>query len=140
MDIREITGYIAHVALASYWLWIIFGTAPQLRRCSRDKRAKLQVLLIKSSAVVLSGLLVGVINFWATQWWHVIVAILVAVPTAILLRRVYRRLVVAPRHRLTLTHRARRFERNYRDCPRPLPLPGQPVAGRMIRHGQQHPT
>ncbi len=72
MGIREITGYIAHVLLAGYWLWVILSTAPQLRRGARDQRVRTQVLLIKTAAVVLTALLVGVIHFWATHWWQVI--------------------------------------------------------------------
>jgi CHASE2 domain-containing sensor protein len=113
MGIREITGYVAHVLLVGYWIWIVSSTAPQLRRGSRDQRVRVQVLLIKTVAVVLSAVVVSVIHFWATHWWHVIAAVICAVVIGLLLRRAYRRLVALPRHRLTLTRRARRFERRY---------------------------
>jgi hypothetical protein len=114
MGIREITGYIAHFLLAGYWLWVVFSTAPQLRRGSRDRRVRLEVLLIKTAGLVLTGLVVGVIHFWATEWWHVVVAVLVAAGLGTLLNRTYRRRVALPKHRLTLTHRARTFERGRR--------------------------
>ena len=111
MGIREITGYIAHVLLVGYWLWVVHGTAPQLRRGSRDRRVRGRVLLIKTAAVVLSAVVVGVIHFWATAWWQVIAAVLLAAGIGLLLRRAYRRLVALPRHRATFTRRGRRFER-----------------------------
>jgi len=113
VGIREITGYIATFLLAGYWLWVILSTAPQLRRGSRDQRVRGQVLLIKTMAVVLTALVVGVIHFWATAWWHVIVAVIVSAGLGVLLRRTYRRLVALPKHRATLTRRARRFERGH---------------------------
>ena len=111
MGIREITGYIAHVLLAGYWLWVILSTAPQVRLGARGQRVRGQVLLIKTAALALTALLVGVIHFWATAWWQVIVAVVVAAALGMLLRRAYRRLVALPRHRATLTRRARKFER-----------------------------
>ncbi len=121
---REITGYIAHVLLGIYWIWIVSSTAPQLRRSSRDRHARLQILHIKTAAIGLTTLVVGVIHFWATHWWHVIVTLIVAAGLGLLLRRAYRRVVATPRHRLTLTKRARRFERSYREPGQPLQLPG----------------
>jgi Na+-driven multidrug efflux pump len=114
LGIREITGYIAHLLLVGYWLWVVFSAAPQLRRGSRDRRVRMEVLLIKTAGFVLTGLVVGVIHFWATEWWHVVVAVLVAAGLGMLLTRAYRRRVALPKHRLTLTHRARTFERGRR--------------------------
>ena len=67
--------------------------------------------MIKTAGVVLTALLVGVIHFWATHWWQVIVAVPVAAGLGVLLNRAYRRRVSLPRHRRTLTHRGRTFER-----------------------------
>ena len=133
MGIREVTGFIAHCLLAVYWIWIIFSSAPQLRRGARDKRARLRVLLIKTAAILLTSLLVGVIHFWATQWWHVIVAAIVAATLGVLLRRAYRRVVATPRHRLTLTQRARRFDSSNGDPHRPVPLPGRTPTSHAAR-------
>ena len=100
MGIREITGYIAHVLLAGYWLWVILSTAPQLRRGARDQRVRTQVLLIKTAAVGLTAAggrrhpLLGHALVAGGRWrcrsrpgsgW--------------LLHRAYRRLVALPRHR-----------------------------------------
>jgi hypothetical protein len=114
LGIREITGYVAHLLLVGYWLWVVFSAAPQLRGGSRDRRVRMEVLLIKTAGFVLTGLVVGVIHFWATEWWHVVVAVLVAAGLGMLLTRAYRRRVALPKHRLTLTHRARTFERGRR--------------------------
>lgn len=118
MGLREVTGYIAHVLLAVYWLWVVATTVPQLRRSSRDVQVRARVLLIKTAAVVLTALLVGVIHFWATQWWQVVVAVPVAAGLGVLLHRAYRRVVVPPRHRRTLTRRGRTFQRTYPTPPR----------------------
>ena len=107
MGFREITGYIAHVLLAAYWLWVIACTAPQLRKGARCKVLRLRILLVKSAALMLTAVLVGVIHYWATEWWHVAVAIPVAGVLGVLLRRAYRRLVAAPKHLRTLSQRAR---------------------------------
>jgi hypothetical protein len=113
MGIRQITGYIAHILLALYWLWMISSTAPQLRRSSRDRGLRVRIVLVKTAAIVLTALVVGVIHFWATQWWQVVGAPVVAGLAGLLLRRAYRTLVAAPRHRATLTQRARTFERRF---------------------------
>lgn len=105
MGIREITGYIAHVLLGIYLVWTISRTAPQLRRSSRDRGVRLRILLIKTAAVAVGAVVVGVIHFWATQWWHVIVAVVAAVLIGVVLNRAYRRHVAIPRHRLTLMAR-----------------------------------
>jgi hypothetical protein len=62
LGIREITGYVAHLLLVGYWLWVVFSAAPQLRRGSRDRRVRMEVLLIKTAGFVLTGLVVGVIT------------------------------------------------------------------------------
>jgi membrane protein implicated in regulation of membrane protease activity len=113
LGIREITGYVAHVLLAGYWLWVVLGTVPQLRRGARDKRVRTQVLLIKTAAVVLTSLIVGLIHFWATYWWQVALALPIAVGLGMALHRAYRRLVAPPRHRRPLTQRGRTFQRSY---------------------------
>jgi hypothetical protein len=119
MGIREITGYIAHLLLAGYWLYVVLSTVPQLRRGTRNRRVRLDVLLIKTTGVLLSALVVGVIHFWATAWWQVVVAVVVAVGLGMLLRRAYRRVVAPPRHRRALTKRGRTFQRRYSTSPRP---------------------
>jgi hypothetical protein len=111
MGLREITGYIAHALLLVYWLYMVTSTAPQIRKASRDRALAVRVILVKTAAVALTALLVGVIHFWATEVWHVIAAIVVAVAIAIPLRRAYRTMVAAPRHRLTLGKRARAIEK-----------------------------
>lgn len=105
MGLREASGYCAHGLLALYWVWLLSCTAPQLRKSSRGRGLKVRVLLTKTAGIGLTALLVGVIHFWATDWWQVITAILVAAVLGVLLHRVYRRLVAAPKHRLTLGRR-----------------------------------
>jgi small-conductance mechanosensitive channel len=105
MDLREVTGIIAHCVLAVWWLWIISSTAPQLRKGCRDRRLKVKILALKSAGFLLTALVVGVIHYWATHWWHVAVCVPVAVVLGLLLRRSYRRTVAAPRHRLTFARR-----------------------------------
>jgi CHASE2 domain-containing sensor protein len=139
-DARAITGYIAHVLLGLYWIWMVSSTAPQLRRSSRDRQARLHILLIKTAAIALTTLVVGVIHFWATHWWHVIVAVIVAAGLGILLRRAYRRIVATPRHRLTLTQRARRFDPSHRAPGLPLRLPGQTNGAHAGRVSHRRPT
>ncbi|GAA1842788.1 hypothetical protein GCM10009836_22700 [Pseudonocardia ailaonensis] len=105
--LREVTGYVAHGVLLAWWLWIVLSTAPQLRRGIRDRRVRLRVLVIKSLALVLTALVVGVIHFWATDWWQVVAAVVLAAGAGYVLHRAYRRLVTPPRHRLTLARRIR---------------------------------
>ncbi len=107
MGIREITGYVAHVLLAVYWIWVVARTAPQLRKGARDRRLRFRILLVRSGGLLLTALLVGVIHYWATEVWQVLVALPVAALLGVQLRRSYRRLVTAPRHRRTLSQRAR---------------------------------
>ncbi len=119
MNIRQLTGYIAHALLGLYWLWVVSSTAPQMRRNTRDRALRLRILLIKTAAVVLTSLVVGVIHFWATQWWQVIAAVGAAIVLAVVLRKAYRRLVAAPRHRATLAQRTRKaWRRDDHDVPR----------------------
>ena len=75
MPVREATGYVAHALLGVYFLWVLSSTAPQLRRSRRDRGLRIRILLVKTAAVVVAALLVGVIHFWATAWWQVIVAV-----------------------------------------------------------------
>jgi hypothetical protein len=110
MGIREVTGYIAHVALAAYWAWVVASTAPQLRKGTRDRRVRARALAIKTAGFLLTALVVAVIHYWATAWWQVIVAVPVAAGLGVLLHREYRRTVAAPRHRLPLARRARMLD------------------------------
>ena len=110
MGIRAITGYIAHAALVAYWVWVVASTAPQLRKGTRDRRVRVRVLAIKSTGFLLTAVVVGIIHYWATAWWQVIVALPIAAVLGVLLRREYRRTVAAPRHRLPLTRRARALD------------------------------
>lgn len=107
MDIRAVTGYVAHAVLGLYWLWVVSCTAPQLRRTMRCRGLRIRILLIKTAAVVLTALVVGVIHFWATAWWQIVAAVGVAVVLGFLLRRAYRKLAAAPRHRASLAQRTR---------------------------------
>jgi hypothetical protein len=105
MALREGTGYLAHVLLAQYWIWVISTGASRLRPGRPDRGRALRILAVKSAGVILTALLVGVIHYWATQWWHVVGALVLAATLAVPLHREYRRLVAAPRHRLTLRQR-----------------------------------
>lgn len=107
MGLREVTGFIAHALLAGYWVWMISCTAAQLRGTSRSHRLRVQVALIKTAGVAVTAVVVGVVHFWATQWWQIVVTVLVAAPVGIALRHLHRRLVIAPRHRRALVQRAR---------------------------------
>ena len=119
MNIRAVTGYIAHALLGLYWLWVISSTAPQLRRGCRDRGLRVRILLIKTAAVGLTSLVVGVIHFWATAWWQIVAALGAAIVLAVLLRKAYRRLVAAPRHRATLAQRTRKaWRRDDHEAPR----------------------
>jgi hypothetical protein len=111
--IRLITGYIAHALLAGYWIWGIANTGPQLRKSSRNRALVAQVTGLRSAGIVLTALLVGVIHYWATEPWQVVAALVLAGAVGVPLRTRYRKLVTAPRHRLTLSVRARDFERRH---------------------------
>jgi uncharacterized protein (DUF983 family) len=110
MELRAVTGYIAHAALLTYWLWVVASTAPQLRKGTRDRHTRARALLIKTAGFVLTAVVVGIIHYWATAWWQVIVTVPVAVALGMLLHRAYRRTVAAPRHRLTLSRRAKTLD------------------------------
>ena len=110
MGIRAVTGYIAHVALVGYWAWVVASTAPRLRKGTRDRRVRARALVIKSAGFLLTAAVVGIIHYWATAWWQVVVAVPVAAGLGVLLHREYRRTVAAPRHRLPLTRRVRMLD------------------------------
>lgn len=107
---RATAGYLAHGLLAVYWLWIVSRTGPQLRKGCRGREVRAQILLLKTAALVLTAVVVGVIHYWATHWWDVVVCLPVAAASGLLLHRAYRRIVAAPRHRLTLARRARTLD------------------------------
>jgi hypothetical protein len=107
MHLWVLTGYVAHAVLTAYWFWVVASTAPQLRRGTRDRQVRVRVLLIKTAALALTALLVAIIHYWATAWWQVAAALPPALGLGMLLRRAYRRAVAAPRHRLTITRRAK---------------------------------
>jgi small-conductance mechanosensitive channel len=125
MGIRQITGYIAYVLLGVYLLWTLSRSAPQLRRSSRDRDVRLRILLIKIATVLVIAVVVGVIHFWATQWWHVIVTLVAAIVIGIFLNRAYRRHVAVPRHRMPLLDRSARTGRKARH----KSTPGKDQAG-----------
>ena len=129
MDIREVTGYVAHVLIAACWLWMLRCTAPQLRKGARCRKRRLQITAIRSAALLLTTAVVCVIHLWTTAWWQVAVALLVAGGLGVLLRRSYRRLVAAPRHRGTLTRRSRTVQINQWDQHRPAAHGHRPIAG-----------
>lgn len=105
MTIRLVTGYVAHALLGIYLLWMIGSNAPRLRPAQRDRPRRVKILLIKTAAVVVAALLVGVIHYWATEWWHVVAALVGSSVIGLYLHRSYRKLVSPPRHRIALVHR-----------------------------------
>jgi hypothetical protein len=135
MGIRAVTGYIAHAALVAYWVWVFASTAPQLRKGTRDRRVRMRVLAIKSTGFLLTAAVVGIIHYWATAWWQVIVMLPIAAVLGVLLRREYRRTVAAPRHRLTLTRRARTLDlrRRPRNGATPLHLRADELGPAALR-------
>ena len=108
MDLRRVTGYLAHTLLALHWLWVLTRTAPVLRRGCRDRPLRLRLTLLRTAALGWTALFVATVHFWATSWWHVVVALPVALAGGAGLQRVYRRLVAPPRHRVALSRRVRR--------------------------------
>lgn len=98
MGIRAVTGYIAHVALVAYWVWVVASTAPQLRKGTRDRRVRARVLAVKSTGFLLTAAVVGIIHYWATGWWQVVVTLPIAAVLGVLLRREHRRGAAAPPH------------------------------------------
>ncbi|SHK06025.1 hypothetical protein SAMN05443637_102204 [Pseudonocardia thermophila] len=127
-DARAVTGWLAHALLLGYWVWILSSTAPQLRRGKRDRALRTRVLLLRTTGVLLTAFVVGVINFWATDPIEVLAAIAVGAVAGIALRRQYRQLVAAPRHRLTLARRLHRHRHRpahaATDSPEPPRDPG----------------
>jgi hypothetical protein len=109
-------------------VYVVSSTTPQLRKASRDRALAIRVALVRTAGIALTALLVGVIHFWAAEVWHVIVAVVVAVAIATPLRRSYRTMVAAPRHRLTLGKRARALENR----------PGLPHIPTDDGHSDQH--
>jgi len=132
LGLREITGYIAHAALFGYWLWVVSTTAPQLRKGCRDRRVRLRVFAIKTAALVLTAIVVGVIHYWATHLWHVAVCLPIAAGLGFLLHRAYRRTVAAPRHRLPLARRARLLGTRRRRGSVPAHLRTDPPSGVVV--------
>ena len=110
MDLWVLTGYVAHAVLTAYWFWVVACTAPQLRRGTRDRQVRLRVLLIKTAALALTAVLVAIIHYWATAWWQVAAALPPALGLGMLLRRAMVRRWRGPRHRLTLTRRAKTLD------------------------------
>ena len=104
-DLRMVTGWIAYAALAGYWLWIASSTAPQLRRSSRDRGLCTRIMALRTAGVVLTAFVVGMIHFWATGPVEILAALGIGAVLGTVLRREYRRLVAAPRHRLDLYRR-----------------------------------
>ena len=110
MGLREGTGYVAHAVLLGYWLWVVAATAPQLRKGTRGQSVRMRVLVIKTAGFALTAVVVGIVHYWATAWWQVALALPPAAVLGVLLHRSYRRAVAAPRHRLTLTRRAKTLD------------------------------
>lgn len=107
-DLRVVTGWIAHAILAAYWAWIVSSTAPQLRRGHRDRGLRTRILVLRTAGVALTAFVVGVIHFWATHPAEIVAALVVGGVVGTILRRQYRLLVAAPRHRLSLYGRLHR--------------------------------
>jgi hypothetical protein len=120
MGLRAVTGYIAHALLLGYWLWVVASTAPQLRKGTRDRQIRLRVLVIKTAGLALTALVVGIVHYWATAWWQIVVALPIAALMGWQLRRAYHRTVAAPRHRLTIGRRVKTLDL------RPRPRGGKP--------------
>ena len=110
MGLRAVTGYIAHAVLLAYWLWVVACTAPQLRKSTRNRQVRVRALLIKTAGFVLTAVVVGIIHYWATAVWQVVVTVPIAAALGLLLRRLYRRTVAAPRHRLSVARRGKALD------------------------------
>lgn len=104
-DVRTVTGWIAYAVLAGYWLWIISSTAPQLRRSRRDRGLCTRILVVRTAGIALTAFVVGMIHFWAASPVEVLAALCIGAVAGTVLRREYRRLVAAPRHRLNIYRR-----------------------------------
>lgn len=105
--IRVVSGYVAHALLGLYWLWILTSTAPRIRPGQRDRTRRVKILSIKTAGVAVAALLVGVIHYWATEWWQIPVALVASLAIGTYLHRTYGKLVTPPRHRITLVNRRR---------------------------------
>lgn len=134
MGLREVTGYIAHVLLAAYWLWLVVRTAPQLRKGTLDRGKRLRIAMLRTAVLAVLFLAVGVIHFWGTELWHIAGAVLVAAVLVLLLRRAYRRLVAPAQHRITLRQRALGREVNI-----PGPHTGGSAGTERHRHRRHAP-
>ena len=119
MELRAVTGCIAHAALLAYWLWVVASTAPQLRKGTRDRQAACESRPSRRGAS-LTALVVGIIHYRATALWQIVVALPIAALMGWQLRRAYHRTVAAPRHRLTLARRVQTLDL------RPRPGGGKP--------------
>jgi len=97
MGLRAVTGYIAHTVLLGYWLWVIASTAPQLRKGTRDRQVRMRVLMLKTAGLALTALVVGIVHYWATAWWQIVVALPIAALMGWQLRQAYHRTVATPR-------------------------------------------
>ena len=140
MRLWVLTGYVAHVLIPAYWFWVVACTAPRLRRGTRDRKVRARVLLIKTAGLGLTAVVVGVLHYWATAWWQVVVTLPVAAVLGVLLRRAYRRTVAAPRHRLTLVRRARGLRRWPRDGHAPSHLRDDAGPSRIARISGRQPA
>jgi small-conductance mechanosensitive channel len=120
VGLRAVTGCIAHAALLGYWLWVVASTAPQLRKGTRDRQVRARVLILKTAGLALTALVVGIVHYWATAWWQVVVAVPIAALMGWQLRQAFHRTVAAPRHRLTLARRVKTLDA------RPRPRGGKP--------------
>jgi hypothetical protein len=136
--IRLVTGYIAHVLLGLYWLWTLSSTVPRIRPGQRDRTRRVKILSIKSAGVAVTALLVGVIHYWATEWWQIAVALLGSLAIGTYLHRSYRKLVTPPRHRITLVNRHQAGARALLETRRHADHPRAPHT--PPTHGQRRPT
>lgn len=110
--IRRVTGYLALVGAACYWVYLFTASAPQIRKGTRCRSLAVKVVLIELAAVLITAAFVVEVHFLATEWWQVLASVALVIPTSWLLRRVYRKLVAAPKHSLRFsTQRPERFSR-----------------------------
>ena len=133
MGIRAVAGYVAHALLLTYWLWVVASTAPQLRKGTRDRQVRARILIIKTAALALTAVVVGIIHYWATAWWQIVVTLPIAALLGWQLRRAYRRTVAAPRHRLTLGRRVKTLD------VRPRPRAGRPPSHLRVDETPREP-
>ena len=107
-DLRAITGWIAYAVLICYWAWILSSTSPQMRRGHRDRGRCARILALRTAGIGLTAFVVGMIHFWAVNPVEIVAALGIGGVAGTVLRREYRRLVAAPRHRLNLYRRVDR--------------------------------